>query len=256
MEILAKSHLFSDSPGTFPQDMCKGWYQCSKPHTPEELAAAKRLILESIQRDTYPDEYVALQANKEISSLSSILNLDPYISNGLLKVGGRLRHTSIKPEVKNPVILSNQSHVTKLLVEHHHMGVKHQGRQFTEGAIRAAGLWIVAGKRLISSVLHHCIICRKLRGKLEVQKKLGTSPPFTYVGLDVFGPWTVVTRCTRGGAAHNKRWAILFTCMSTRGVHIELVESMDTSSCINALRRFFAGDQLCCCQFRTGHGTS
>lgn len=32
----------------------------------------------------------------------------------------------------------------------------------------------------------------------------------------------------------------MFTCMSTRAVHIEVVESMDTSSAINALRRFFA----------------
>ncbi|KAJ8364902.1 hypothetical protein SKAU_G00137330 [Synaphobranchus kaupii] len=229
------------------QHTCKGWHQCSKLRTLEELAAAKRLILETVQRETYPDEYAALQANKEVSSSSSILKLDPYISDGLLRVGGRLRHASIEADVKNPIILSKQSHVTKLLVKHHHMEVKHQGRQFTEGAIRAAGLWIVAGKRLIGSILHHCVICRKLRGKLEVQKmadlppeRLDTSPPFTYVGLDVFGPWTVVTRQTRGGAAHNKRWAILFTCMSTRGVHIELIESMDTSSCINAVRRFFA----------------
>lgn len=229
------------------QHMCKGWHQCCKPRTPEELAAAKKLILESVQRDSYPDEYAALQANKEVSNSSTILNLDPYISDGLLRVGGRLRHASIEPDVKNPIILPKQSHVTKLLVKHHHIKVKHQGRQFTEGAIRAAGLWIVAGKRLIGSILHHCVICRKLRGKLEVQKmadlppeRLDTSPPFTYVGLDVFGPWTVITRRTRGGAAQNKRWAILFTCMSTRGVHIELMESMDTSSCINALRRFFA----------------
>lgn len=34
--------------------------------------------------------------------------------------------------------------------------------------------------------------------------------------------------------------AVLFTCMSTRAVHIELIEAMDTSSFINALRRFFA----------------
>ncbi len=71
-------------------------------------------------------------------------------------------------------------------------------------------------------------------------ERLSTSPPFTYVGLDVFGPWTVVTRRTRGGVAENKRWAILFTCMSTRAVHIEVIESMNTASCINALRRFFA----------------
>lgn len=103
------------------QHTCKGWHRCSKPHTPEELAAAKRIILESVQRDTYPDEYAALQVNREVCSSSSILNLDPYISDGLLRVGGRLRHASLESEVKNPIILSNQSHATKLLVKHYHI---------------------------------------------------------------------------------------------------------------------------------------
>ncbi|XP_033978378.1 uncharacterized protein LOC117476110 [Trematomus bernacchii] len=49
-----------------------------------------------------------------------------------------------------------------------------------------------------------------------------------------------MTRRTRGGAADSKRWALLFTCMSTRAVHIELIESMSTDSFINALRRFFS----------------
>ncbi|KAM9463019.1 uncharacterized protein Hap1MRO34_016877 [Clarias gariepinus] len=71
-------------------------------------------------------------------------------------------------------------------------------------------------------------------------ERLEACPPFSYVGLDVFGPWAVVTRRTRGGAAQSKRWAILFTCMTTRGVHIEVIESMDACSCINAIRRFFA----------------
>ena len=229
------------------QHAFKAWHQCSRPHTPEELAAARRLIVETVQRDSFPGERAALQAKREIPNSSPLLTLDPYISDGLLRVGGRLRHSSLESEVKHPIILSKNSHVTKLLVEHHHILVKHQGRQFTEGAIRAAGLWIVAGKRLVSSILHHCVTCRKLRGKLGVQKmadlppeRLDTSPPFSYVGLDVFGPWTVVTRRTRGGASQNKRWAILFTCMCTRGVHIEVIESMDTASCINALCRFFA----------------
>ncbi|KAL0151744.1 hypothetical protein M9458_052970 [Cirrhinus mrigala] len=68
----------------------------------------------------------------------------------------------------------------------------------------------------------------------------GREPPFTHVGLDVFGPWSIVTRRTRGGSAESKRWAVLFTCMSTRATHIEVLESMSTSSFINALRRFFA----------------
>ena len=72
------------------------------------------------------------------------------------------------------------------------------------------------------------------------QERLHTCPPFTYVGVDVFGPWQVISRRTRGGQAQSKRWAMLFCCMSSRAVHIEIIDSMDTSSCINALRRFFA----------------
>ncbi|XP_072921514.1 uncharacterized protein [Hemitrygon akajei] len=71
-------------------------------------------------------------------------------------------------------------------------------------------------------------------------ERLEVCPPFTYVGLDVFGPWTIITRRTRGGQAESKRWAIMFSCMSSRAVHIEVIESLDASSCINALRRFFA----------------
>lgn len=64
------------------------------------------------------------------------------------------------------------------------------------------------------------------------------SPPFTNVGVDAFGPWTIVSRRTRGGYANSKRWAIMFTCLVTRAVHIELVEEMSSSAFINAVIRF------------------
>ncbi|PIK56464.1 hypothetical protein BSL78_06627 [Apostichopus japonicus] len=70
--------------------------------------------------------------------------------------------------------------------------------------------------------------------------RVNPGPPFTSVSLDVFGPWNIVTRRTRGGSADSKRWALLLTCMSTRAVHIEVLESLSASSLINALRRFFS----------------
>lgn len=70
--------------------------------------------------------------------------------------------------------------------------------------------------------------------------RLRMEPPFTNVGIDVFGPWMVTARRTRGGVANSKRWAVIFTCLSIRAVHIEVIESLDTSSFINAFRRFLA----------------
>nr|XP_023686101.1 uncharacterized protein LOC111853447 [Paramormyrops kingsleyae] len=70
--------------------------------------------------------------------------------------------------------------------------------------------------------------------------RLSTDPPSSYVGVDVFGPWSVTFRRTRGGCATSKRWPVIFSCMSTRAIHIEVMESMEASSFINALRRFLS----------------
>lgn len=55
--------------------------------------------------------------------------------------------------------------------------------------------------------------------------QMQVAPPFTYVGVDVFGPWEVTMRRTRGGQANSKRWAVMFSCLSSRVVHIELIET-------------------------------
>lgn len=67
------------------------------------------------------------------------------------------------------VILPKNDHISLLLVRHYHAQVKHQGRDLTEGTVRAAGFWLLGGKRLINSVLHKCVTCRRLRGKMQEQ---------------------------------------------------------------------------------------
>ncbi|XP_052233134.1 uncharacterized protein LOC127845993 [Dreissena polymorpha] len=72
------------------------------------------------------------------------------------------------------------------------------------------------------------------------EDRLTPGPPFTYVGVDTFGPWPVMTRRTRGEVAESKRWAIIFVCLVTRASHIEVIEDMSSSAFINALRRFIS----------------
>ena len=172
---------------------------------------------------------------------------------GFDRAGNRLEQAGLSYEERHPLILPSSHHVTTLLVTYYHGTVQHQGRHFTLGLIRSSGFWIIRGKRIVNNVINSCIKCKKLRGQQQIQKmadlpvkRLTPAPPFSYVGLDVFGPWTVSARRTRGGVANSKRWAVLFTCLTIRAIHIELLESMDTSSFINALCRFLAlRVQLC-----------
>ncbi|XP_063761823.1 uncharacterized protein LOC134879300 [Eleginops maclovinus] len=230
-----------------PTGKCKGWHHCDLPRSVDELSQAREVIIGAVQRNTFVKEFEALERGKQVPLSSCLRSLNPVLQDDLLCLGGRLKNADVSIEQKNPVILPKEHHVSLLLTRYHHAQVKHQGRQLTEGAVRAAGLWILGGKRLVNSTIHKCITCRRLRGRMQEQKmadlpteRLTTCPPFTYVGLDVFGPWHVSTRRTRGTQPQSKCWAILFCCMSSRAVHIEVITSMDTSSCINALRRFFA----------------
>ena len=100
---------------------------------------------------------------------------------------------------------------------------------------------------VVTKVIGACVLCKKLRGP-HLEQRMADLPldrtevcaPFTNVGFDVFGPWAVQTCKTRGGGVNAKCWGLVFTCLSSRAIHIEVLEAMDSSAFISALRRFFA----------------
>ena len=58
---------------------------------------------------------------------------------------------------------------------------------------------------------------------------------FTYTGLDVFGPFSVKD-CRK----KLKRNGLLFTCMGSRAIHVEVLDDLTTDRFINCLRNFLA----------------
>ncbi|CAG7832898.1 unnamed protein product [Allacma fusca] len=58
---------------------------------------------------------------------------------------------------------------------------------------------------------------------------------FTHVGMDGFGPIEI-----KRGRCIEKRYGLVLTCLSTRAIHIELLESLSTDSAILAIRRFIS----------------
>ena len=68
---------------------------------------------------------------------------------------------------------------------------------------------------------------------LPRERTVPSETPFSTAGMDYFGPFVV-----KRGRAHVKRYGVIFTCFTTRAVHLEIAHSLDTSSCVNAIRRF------------------
>src|SRR5665811_1126111 len=70
-------------------------------------------------------------------------------------------------------------------------------------------------------------------GELPAGRLQSRISPFTYTGVDYFGPYLVTV-----GRSRQKRYGALFTCMTTRAVHLEVAHSLETDSFLMALNRF------------------
>lgn len=150
-----------------------------------------------------------------------------------------------------------------MIISHHHEEVHHQGRLLTLASVRQAGYHVHRCSGVIRSFLKACVTCRKLRGEFMRQQmadlpadRLEVAPPFTFTGLDTFGPYAIHDgRSTRRSTSSKKIWVLLLTCLSSRAVHLEPLYSMDAISLDLALRRFMAvrGE---CKSFRSDNGSN
>ena len=121
-----------------------------------------------------------------------------------------------------------------------HERVAHEGRGMTINQIRSSGFWVTRCNSLVRSIISKCVRCKQLRGKLQQQKmadlpkdRMSEEPPFTYCGIDLFGSFVV-----KDGRKEVKKYGALYTCLSSRAIHVEVVHSMSTYSFIMSLKRF------------------
>lgn len=211
----------------------------------EERKEAELVIIKLVQKEAFSDEIRSLKLKKEIAKTkdSRLYKLNPFLDEeGILRVGGRLSQATLHPHVKHPAILPKNSHMSALLIKHFHEKVHHQGRGMTMNELRANGWWILGCSSVVSSHIFKCVKCRKYRRPAEEQKmgdlpqdRMESSPPFTYAGIDCFGPIYV-----KEGRKELKRYGLLLTCLCSRAIHIEMIDDMTTDSFINALRAFIA----------------
>ena len=67
------------------------------------------------------------------------------------------------------------------------------------------------------------------------------SPAFTSVAMDLFGPWEIKDDIIkRGPKKIRKIWGIVYTCMSTRAVYVDVSIDYSTESVLHTVRRLMA----------------
>ncbi|XP_068242319.1 uncharacterized protein [Palaemon carinicauda] len=216
--------------------------------TTEELDAAGKAVIRYIQKKTFSKEVTLLQKSeglrgRGLCSSSSIYKLDPYINpkDRLLRVNGLLSKAKISAGEKHRMMLPRKSHITTLIIRYTHEKLAYSGRNHAMAKLREL-YWIIRTNASVRQILQRCVICRTMRNPVLNQKmadlpleRVIPAAPFTHTGVDFFGPQEV-----KEGRQIRKRYGVLFTCLSTRAIHIERADSLDTSSYINALRMFVA----------------
>ena len=162
--------------------------------------------------------------------------------HGLLRVHGRLEDIRTLPkDMRNPILLPRNHPLVYLLLQHMHETSRHCGYKRLMHEARRK-FWIIGLCRMAKYLTNKCIVCQKLRkrplgqimGQIPILRVATRFPPFTNTAIDMFGPFHIkLSRKTLKEAQ-----VIIFTCMTTRAVHLELVSDKSSDTFLLAFRRF------------------
>ena len=218
------------------------------PLTTTELQEAEMTAINYTQRIRLPDVTKTVEENGSTTSKNCKTNLPPALLKlaigkfaSTLRVIGRLSNAPVPQDIKNPILLP-PSHICDLIIRDCHIKNMHSSVNHTWAQLRER-FWMINATPAIKRIIFACVTCRKVLAQpcnqimsdLPAERVTPGQRPFKNIGLDCFGPFSI-----EQSRSKVKRWGLIITCMSSRVVHLEMLYSLDTSSFLNALRRFIA----------------
>ncbi len=206
----------------------------SKTLSMAEISDSEKFWIKRVQAEAFP---------KGVRE-GSLARLNPMNgSDGVLRIDGRLRFADELPySTRCPILLPKDHHLTRLIVLHAHRTLGHgSGTEHTLTQLRTK-FWIIKGRRVVRNIVETCPECRRRFSIKPASQMMAPLPKsrlcsvsaFENVGVDYAGPFK--TKQGRG-KVRAKRYLCLFTCLTTRAVHLEMSYSLDTDAFINAFSR-------------------
>ncbi|XP_011858260.1 PREDICTED: uncharacterized protein LOC105555830 [Vollenhovia emeryi] len=209
-----------------------------------DLEQAKVFWIKVTQSTFFAHELKMLSSQSRLATSHPFSRLTAFIDHqGVARVGGRLKNSTLNYEGKHPAILPRHSRLSELIISWSHQRTLHGGTQLTLAHIRQS-YWIIGGRAPVKSHILRCVVCARQRG-IRAHQLMGQLPlprvtpsrAFTHTGIDYAGPLTLKTWKGRGAKTH-KGWICVFVCLTTSAVHLEVVSDYSTDGFISTYRRF------------------
>ena len=162
----------------------------------------------------------------------------------IIRCSGRLTMAHLSEAEKYPILLPAKAHLTRLIIMDIHCCLKHAGVSHTLAQLRTQ-YWIPRGRAIIFHILNkNCALCKLFATKPYRVPQFPALPefhvqqsrPFQFTGVDIFGPLYAKFTHTE----KRKIWVLLFTCLSTCAIHLEILQSLTTVDLLFAIRKLVA----------------
>ncbi|XP_052561950.1 uncharacterized protein LOC120426986 [Culex pipiens pallens] len=208
-----------------------------------ELEAAKVALVKIVQAETFPEDLKLLRKGRPVAPKSPLRLLNPFLDQaGVIRVGGRLCLSDEPYAVKHPMVIPGFHPFTRLMLTYYHLKVIHGGITVTLASVRDE-FWPLNGRRAVRNAIRRCFRCCRANPQ-PIQQPIGQLPvarvtaneAFTCTGVDFCGP--LYLKPTHRRAASRKCYVAVFICLSTKAVHLELVNDLSTAAFLMALTRF------------------
>ena len=202
--------------------------------------AARTFWIRNAQRGAFEKEIKCLIDEDSLPKNSKLRSLNPYLDdNSVLRVGGRLGAAKLPENAKFPIILPKDHGFTRTLMRKVHLQNEHAGTDWCHFHIRQS-YWILSSRIALNSIIRSCLSCQKVNAKRGAQQmaplprqRVAIDDPFSQVGID----YTGVIKYRKRNKQVADCYLVIFTCLVTRAVHIEVVSTMDAYEFILAFQR-------------------
>lgn len=216
------------------------------PITREERYEALVYWIRKTQLMAYRDKISKLKKGISIARDSDIKSLSPFLckETGCLRVGGRIGSSLLEYDAKHPFIVPRKSPLAELLIRAAHFRTMHGSIQQMMVYLQQQ-VWIPRLRAEVRIFNNRCAICLRQRQK-DAQQMMTELPsartrpahPFERCGVDFAGP--IELKTWENGKQKIKGYIVVFVCMTTKAIHLELAFGLSTEAFLDVFKRFAA----------------